>query len=236
MAHFLSSLYSIDLNTANEKKLKLICKTIEQIYYCRNIKLVLPEDFIENLVSYTCTNNKINCNFQGSLSPGCSYLSLSLWLKQKAWEPITFPKGMVKNVFHNNQKVGKTYIITWDNKVPTTVMISHLWITLDKNSTKRNYVIYKPQSWMWPNTTSHTTEELLFNKMIQPSQNFRETQDSFITDWISLILKQHKSHPSDNIDKSNERINEASKEKISLDCWCEAYVAFKVCRNCRGKL
>ena len=31
-------------------------------------------------------------------------------------------------------------------------------------------------------------------------------------------------------------MKEASKEKISLDCGCEAYVAFKVCRNCRGKL
>ena len=72
----MSSLCSIDLNTANEKELKLICKTIELIYYCQNSKLVLPEDFIENLVSYTCTNSKINCNFQGSLSPGGSYSSL----------------------------------------------------------------------------------------------------------------------------------------------------------------
>ena len=143
---------------------------------------------------------------------------------------------MVKNVFDNNQKMGKTYIITGYNKVPTTVMTSHLWIALDKNSTKRNDVIYKPQSWMWPNTTSQKTEELLFNKMIQPSQNFTETRDSFIADCISLILKQHNSHPFDNINKYNESIKEASKEKICLDCGCEAYVAFKVCRNCRGKL
>ena len=189
LVNFLSGLCSIDLNNAHEKKLNLICKTIELIYYCRNSKLELPEHFIENLVSYTCSNSKINCNFQGSLSPGGSYSSLSLWLKQQACEPIAFPKGMVKNVFDNNQKVGKTYIITGDNKVPTTVMTSHLWITLDKNSTKQNDVIYKPQSWMWPYATIQTTEELLFNKMIQPSQNFRETRDSFVTDCISLILK-----------------------------------------------
>ena len=115
-------------------------------------------------------------------------------------------------------------------------MTSHLWITLDENSTKQNDVIYKPQSWMWPYATIQTTEELLFNKMIQPSQNFRETRDSFVIDCISLILKQHNSHPFDNIDKSNESIKEASKEEICLDCGCEAYVAFKVCRNCRGKL
>ena len=143
---------------------------------------------------------------------------------------------MAKNVFDNNQKVGKTYIIKGDNKVPTTVMTSHLWITLDKNSTKQSHVIYKPQYWMWPNRTSQTTEELLFIKMIQPSQNFRETRDSFITDCISLILKQHNSHPFDDIDKSNESIKEARKEKIYLDCGCEAYVEFKVCRICRGKL
>ena len=79
---------------------------------------------------------------------------------------------MVKNDFYNNQKVGKTYIIVGDNKVPTTVMTSHLWITLDKNSTRQKDVIYKPQSWMWPNTACQTTEEFLFNmfnKMIQAS-------------------------------------------------------------------
>ena len=68
-------------------------------------------------------------------------------------------------------------------------MTSHLWTTPDENSTKQNDVIYKPQSWMWPYTTIQTTEELLFNKMIQPFQNFRETRDSFVTDCISLILK-----------------------------------------------
>ena len=32
LVHFLSSLCSIDLNTSNKKKLKLICKTTELIY------------------------------------------------------------------------------------------------------------------------------------------------------------------------------------------------------------
>ena len=59
LVHFLSSLCSINLNTANEKRLKLIGKIIELIYYCRNSKLVLPEHFIENLISYTCTNIKL---------------------------------------------------------------------------------------------------------------------------------------------------------------------------------
>ena len=67
LVNFLSGLCSIDLNAVNEKKLNLICKTIELIYYYRNSKLVLPKHFIENLVSYTCTSSKINCNFQGSL-------------------------------------------------------------------------------------------------------------------------------------------------------------------------
>ena len=95
--------------------------------------------------------------------------------------------------------MGKTYVITGDNKVPTSVMEILLWIMLDKNSTKQNCVICKLQSWMWSTTTNQTTEELLFNKMIQPSQNFRKTEDIFITDCISLILKHHNSHPFDNI-------------------------------------
>ena len=64
--------------------------------------------------------------------------------------------------------------------------------------------------------------------MVQLSQNFKETRDSFITDCISLFLKQRKIHLFDNKDKSSESIKEASKEKMCLDCECEAYVAFKV--------
>ena len=42
--------------------------------------------------------------------------------------------GLVKNVFDNNQMIGKTYKITGENKVPSIVITSHLWISLDTRS------------------------------------------------------------------------------------------------------
>lgn len=57
LVHLLSKICKIDLNTANEQKLRTLTKIIEMIYFSRNRKLVLPQHFIDNLVGYTCTNS-----------------------------------------------------------------------------------------------------------------------------------------------------------------------------------
>ena len=80
------------------------------------------------------TNSKTFCNFLGNRSPGGSYFS-STWLNEQASEAIKFPPGLVKSIFDNNQKIGRTYAITGDNKVPSVVMTSHLSLVLDEKST-----------------------------------------------------------------------------------------------------
>ena len=108
---------------------------IELIYYCRYSKLVLPNHLIESLLCYSFTNSKSYANFLGNRAPGGSYTYLISWLKQLANNPLKFPNGLCKSVFDNNQKIGKTYLIPGTNKVPSSVMTSHLWITLDVNNT-----------------------------------------------------------------------------------------------------
>ena len=95
----LCNLYKIDINTAGPSKLNVLAKIIELIYYCKNCKLVLPNHLIESLLFYYFTNSK-------------SY--------------EIFSNGLCKSVFDNNQKIGKTYLISGTNKVPSSVITSHL--------------------------------------------------------------------------------------------------------------
>ena len=95
----LCNLYKIDINTAGPSKLNVLAKIIELIYYCKNCKLVLPNHLIESLLFYFFTNSK-------------SY--------------EIFSNGLCKSVFDNNQKIGKTYLISGTNKVLSSVITSHL--------------------------------------------------------------------------------------------------------------
>ena len=99
LVHFLCNLCEIDVNATKEKKLNIISKIIELIYYCRNSKLVLPQHFTENLMCYALTNCKTYSNLLGNRSPGGSYPYLQLWLNQQKDKEIVFPSGLVKSIF-----------------------------------------------------------------------------------------------------------------------------------------
>ena len=63
-------------------------------------------------------------------------------------ETTPFPRELVKAVFDNNKKIGKTHLIGSDNKVLATAMTScHLWITLGSKSKIQDSVSLKPDGW-----------------------------------------------------------------------------------------
>ena len=229
LVHLLSKICKIDLNTANEPKLRTLTKIIEMIYFSRNRKLVLPQHFIDNLVGNTCTNSKTYCNYQGAYSPGGSYFTLSSWLNQQARKPIEFPPGLTKAVFDNNQKVGKTYVITGDNKVPTAVMTSNLWITFDEKCGKQNENYLKPEHWMW-NVISENEKEQLLELMTNTTHEFRESRDKFISECIVQIQKEQRNG-EDSVDDFIKKSHEESHKKKCNDCGIESTVLQRICRN-----
>ena len=185
----LSNLCQIDINTAKTAKLNLVAKIVELIYYCRNSKLVLPNHFMESLLSYSFTNSKAYSNFLGNRSPGGSYSYLVAWLEQQASDPIKFPSGLTKAIFDNNQKIGRTYVITGTNVVPTSVMTSSLWLTLDQDSQIQEDASFKPSNWMWTNK-NEDMEIKLINALTSPGTDFRKARDDFISTCIDVVYNQ----------------------------------------------
>ena len=150
---------------------------------------------------YSFTNSKLYANFLGNRAPGGSYSYLVSWLKEQASEPLKFPDGLCKAIFDNSQKIGKTYLISGDNVVPTSVITSHLWLTLDPNSTIQSNQMYKPTNWMWE-MVNNETEHLLLKSLTSSGEGFRTTRDIFITRCIYVVSKQHNKKDVDLIDET----------------------------------
>ena len=107
LVHLLCNLCETDINITSEKKLNIIFKIPELIYYCRNSKLVLMQHFTENLISYIFANCKSYCSFIGSWSPGSSYLYIQNWLNQESHTVIPFPDGLANQSSMINRKLEK---------------------------------------------------------------------------------------------------------------------------------
>ena len=234
LVHLLCNLCETDINITSEKKLNIICKIVELIYYCRNSKLALPQHFTENLMSYIFTNCKSYCSFIGSRSPGGSYPYIQNWLNQQSHTAIPFPNGLAKSVFDNNQKVGKTYVITADNTVPTIVMTSHLHIIFDAHSEVQNDNTLKPEKWMWKN--QNNAKEKVKPSLHIPNEEFRKGRDEFIESCIILLYQQHAHGNKDHINSIVDMQNLAASEKKCEECGCEADVSHRTCRYCGRKV
>ena len=235
LVHMIANLCGIDLNTASDKKLSVVSKIIELVYFCRNSKLVLPQHFLENLLNYSLTNSKSCANFFGGRAPGGSYYYLSTWLNEQSNEPIKCPIGLVKAVFDNNQKIGKTYLITGNNVVPSVVMTSNLWISLDQGNIIQDHLSYKPDEWMW-NKPQDTHLKNITSSLSEPGEGFRKSRDDFLDYCINVVQQQCKNGSTDFIDKILQKKSKIDSEKICCNCGCEADITYRVCRNCGGVL
>ena len=193
----------------------------------------MPNHFLESLLCYSFTNSKTISNFLGSRSPGGSNSYISSWLDHQANEPIKCPPGLIKAVFDNNQKIGKTYLITRNNTVPTSVMTSNMWITFDQNDEIQKDKSCAPAQWMWTNQC--TKKEELIQRLTETTESFRKTRDQFLEQCIQTVY-QEKKGDEDKIDVYIEKEKQTVTEKICSTRGCEADFTFRVCRNCNGKL
>ena len=237
LVHLISELCNVDINTASHSQLILVAKTIELIYSCRSSKIVLPNHFIENLMCYCYTNCKSILNFLGSRSPGGAYTHICTWLKDQSKEPLKFPNGLVKSVFDNNQKIGKKYLISGTNTVPTSVITSNMWITLEEENEMPNDGNYSPKKWLLHKTLSQIQINDLIEKLTKPSNQFRLSRDAFLRKCLIIVQKQIKESSNDTVDEKLRKKEQLENEKVCI--WCGEItqnMTHRICRVCKEKL
>ncbi len=123
LIELMKSLCGDDILT-DDKKCYHLAKTVEQLYYLRNSRLILPLSFREGILLYSFTYSKQAITLQCKTAPSSSYSTINRYLAEEASEPVLMPPGSIRVAFDNNQVIGKTYMIKGDNKVPTSVMTS----------------------------------------------------------------------------------------------------------------
>ena len=222
----------------DDKKSYLLAKLVEQMYHLRNTHILLPLSLRENVLFYSLTSSKRATNFVNSIAPAGSYRTILRCLDSSADSQVEVPKGVCRIAFDNNQVVGKTYVVSGDNKVPTSVMCTTAYMHLESSDLQANKNL-KSDSWMWNKMTKEQTDNLLvFTDKYDDS--FRQSRDNHISKNISEVVGEVSRSDGDSftdkIDEYAEKLSNVETEKVCIECGAPNDKTYRICRNCRGEL
>ena len=112
-----------------DKNAHLLAKIVEQIYFAKHSRLLLPLSVGESILSYSMTSSKILAHFEGATTPSGPYWTLIRTLDEGALKSIPFSEGTAtcRIAFDNNQIIGETCSIRADNKVPSSIMTTTMY-------------------------------------------------------------------------------------------------------------
>ena len=199
----------------------LLAKLIEQIYSCRNSKLILPLSFQEALVTYKLSNNAQLSALNSRSRPSGSHTYLTTWLNKASAKEITFPSGLVRVVFDNEQVIGKRYRVKANqSNVPSSVISSSIYLSIDESSEIQNIENLKPSYWMFDDFDDAKIEKLI-KSFESHSGVFRQTRDVLIGERLNII-KEEWMNNTVNFDYIDKII--ATNEKSEK---------FRFCKHCK---
>lgn len=211
-----------------------IAKIVELIYGCRNSKLVLPLSFQENILTYSCSHSKQLLSYNGRTAPAGSYDFLSKWMAEQSENVIRFPNGIVRSVFDNEQVIGKTYKVSAENKVPSSIVTSHIYISIDPVSELQDQPQFAPNCWLF-DEPNETQKHDYLNEKADNINLFRSTRDTFLNERLKVVESENV-HEKDFIDNIIHEKLEVRQEKICVSCGAENEATSRKCTNCKGNL
>ena len=91
------------------KKQVALIRSVEDVYYLRNLNLITPMAFGLNLLTFFVTGSKTAITYNGASSPSGGYTSILSTLNDLTLKPLECPNGDVDTFFDNCQVVGKNY-------------------------------------------------------------------------------------------------------------------------------
>ena len=142
----------------SQKSLYLPVKLIEQIYNCRNQRLVMPLSFRENIVTYKKSNSPMLSTLKATSTLSGSYTYLSSWLNNAASKPIDFPQGLIRVVYDNEQVLGKLCRVKANQQsVPSSVITSNIYLTIESDNFIQYGKEFNPSNWMFDTVTNSLT-------------------------------------------------------------------------------
>ena len=197
----------------NSKKINALAHSIEQIYYTRNLNLIIPFAFKRNLVLYSITNSK-ELTTMNKKWEGCgSSRTLNSVICEPA-PPLQCPSADVFNT--NNQKVGiHSGRIKEGSKVPISICTSVCHIVPKPDTFLQYNFSLGPQNWRKKDSLPATLEkvELFEQKAINEFQRYRGL---FIEVILASVIQEHQNNT--NYDYGDVAV--ANKGKVNTCSQC----------------
>ena len=99
------------------------------------------------MVSTRLTRCKRVSRIIGSLTPSGGYDHLRKWVKSVTDTPLTVPGEDIKYMVDNSQKIGKTWCLEANSKLPSSVITNHVIIKLASGSKSQYIEELSPRHW-----------------------------------------------------------------------------------------
>ena len=228
-----------NLNPRKETNAYMLCKTLEQIYSCHSQNLILPLSFRQNLINYSLSHNKLITRLNGGTTAGSSYTYVLKWLNAQAKQEISFPSGIVRIVFDNEQVIGKKYNISVSTStVKNSVITSSAYLVIQDDSTLQTEKIFSPENWYFSSLNLETTNHLS-NYFNHYQKYFRGSRNYIIEKRLKYLSKEYKCSgqtDSDQIDELVKNKIRSMNEKVCTQCQAANDPSFRRCTNCKGLL
>lgn len=99
------------------------------------------------------THNEKLMAYSSKMTPGGNITYTGSWLSKQAREPIKFPDGMVWAIFNIKQKIGETWKIAKEKKLPVSVITSSAMNKLDPDNLAQNKAAFSLKLWSFLDLT-----------------------------------------------------------------------------------
>ena len=134
----------------NSKKLLCVANSIDSIYKARNLSLITPLCFSNNILSYCASGSRFICDIYNSVSPAGSYTSVRKWLNSQSCEPPPpVPNADTITFFDNSQVIGRNWRVCYNYKSKASVITTVLHIVPSCDRQLQKCVNLSPTQWLY---------------------------------------------------------------------------------------
>ena len=226
-----------------KEKYYLIARVIEMMYRLCYPWIVYPLAFIQNLCTYVSTRSRYAVDLSTPLGGG-SYDTILKWLVGQGaiTGPIKCPDGNIGVAFDNIQVLKKTYAISVNSKMESSVITNIIWITLNHNQCLQHDPAYIPKPWMLELETIRKVqlfEDPLFKKL--DIEHYNQLYYALTAILSDVLSEQKLDDTGKYVDLIDEKIKREEKSVKCFTCSEKGIVMYyskskRICDICKGSL
>ena len=216
---FIENLCGVNNSNLNEKTLYLKARIVEAVYRLSYSHIIYPLAFLQNLCTYVNTRSRIAVDISAHMGSG-SYDSITNWLMNQRGNrgAIKSPDGDIGVAFDNAQVLKKTWYISVDSKMESSVITNFIWIQLQKELSIQSNPVFIPKPWILEKAIIKKVQmcdDPIFGKF--DDEHFKHLYYTLHV-LLQSVLSDQKLEDGKYVDSIDNRIEKMEKSVKCLNC------------------